>query len=97
MSRRKAFDCFGLGVFLMIATGIAACGVSVGGRLVYGNLMSMPGAPLLPGRWAGGVFGHLMVLCAIFFMAWSLLRTPRLIGERPQTTRRSTRSRNGPD
>ncbi|MFI4882860.1 MAG: hypothetical protein ACIAQU_09785 [Phycisphaerales bacterium JB064] len=97
MSKRKALDCLGLAVFLLIATGIAACGVYVGGRLLYGHLLSLPGAPILPRSGAGGVFGHLMLLCGVYYMAWSLLRTPRLIEEMERTTERATRWRNGPD
>ena len=97
MSMRKALDCVGLSVFLVVATGITACGVYVGGRLLYGHLLSLPGAPILPRSGAGGVFGHLILLCGVYYMAWSLLRTPRLIEEMERTTERATRWRNGPD
>lgn len=97
MSARKAIDCVGLGAFLLIATSIAAWGVYVGGRLLYGYLFSLPGAPRLSRGGFGAVLGHAILCVAVYYTAWSPLRSARLIDELEQASERTTRSRHGRD
>lgn len=71
--------------------------VYAGGRLLYGHLSSLPGAPTLPWNAAGGVYGHLLLMCGVYYMACPSPRTPRLIEDMARTTERPNESREGSD
>lgn len=79
MSKRKALEYLVLFAFLVLATAIAAFALYVGGRLLYGHWLSLPGAPMRSRRAISMLIGHGVMGFVVFRVAWALLRQRRLI------------------